>query len=312
MKQLAIVWISTVALFLLQGCSTLGTQPFTIVLIPDTQNYSEKLPSYFHDQTRWVVEKAEELNIVCVTHVGDIVQRGDKAPAEWEIAEEAMSRLDDVAPWGVAIGNHDYDLDGPRSKGDMFKKYFGPARFEGKPWYGGASPDGLSSYQKFVGGGRDFLIFHLESDVPDDTIAWVEEVLEANPETPAIVTTHIYMGTHNRGRDQKPYWQKDVGNSAEQVWEKLIRPQPQIFMVLCGHWPEEWFQISMNDAGQKVYEMLADYQGRENGGDGWLRYMEFDPDKSQIRVKTYSPSLDRYERDADSDFVIDIDFDARF
>ena len=68
----------------------------------------------------------------------------------------------------------------------------------------------------------------------------------------------------------------------------------------------------MNDAGQKVYEMLADYQMRENGGDGWLRYMEFDPDKSQIRVKTYSPSLDRYELDADSDFVIDVDFDARF
>jgi hypothetical protein len=311
-QGLAVLLISTVALWGTQGCSTLDTTPFTVVMLPDTQNYSEKLPSYFHDQTKWIVENADQLNVVCVTHVGDIVQRGNKAPAEWKVAGEAMFRLDDVAPWGVAIGNHDYDLDGPRSKGDMFKQYFGPSRFEGKSWYGGASPDGLSSYQEFVGAGRDFLIFHLEADVPDDTIAWVEEVLAANPGTPVIVSTHIYMSTINRARDEKPYWQKDVGNSAEQVWQKLIRRQPQIFMVLCGHWPEEWFQISLNDAGQEVYEMLADYQSRENGGNGWLRYMEFDPDRNQIRVKTYSPSLDQYERDKDSDFVIAVDFDARF
>ncbi len=86
-------------------------------------------------------------------------------------------------------------------------------------------------------------------------------------------------------------------------------------MVLCGHWPHaggEWFQISKNDAGQDVYEVLADYQTRENGGDGWLRYLEFDPGANQIRVKTYSPSLDRYERDQNSDFVIALDFNTRF
>jgi hypothetical protein len=115
-----------------------------------------------------------------------------------------------------------------------------------------------------------------------------------------------------RARDQKPYWQKKVGNSAEQVWQKWIRKTPQIFMVLCGHWSGEVFQISKNDAGQDVYEILADYQMRENGGDGWLLYLEFDPGAKQIRAETYSPSLDQYERDEDSGFVIDVDFDARF
>jgi len=299
-------------LLITQSCASLDATAFTIVLLPDTQNYAEKFPAYFHDQTKWIVKNAKQRNVVFVTHVGDIVQSGDKAPEEWEVAQEAMSRLDGVVPWGVAIGNHDYDLDGSRRNGEMFKQHFGPARFQGKSWYGGASPDGLSSYQEFVGAGRKFLIFHLESDIPDDTIAWVDGVLAKNPRTPAIVSTHIYLSDVTRARDQKPYWQKKVGNSAEQVWQKWIRKTPQIFMVLCGHWSGEVFQISKNDAGQDVYEILADYQMRENGGDGWLLYLEFDPGAKQIRAETYSPSLDQYERDEDSGFVIDVDFDARF
>ena len=38
------------------------------------------------------------------------------------------------------------------------------------------------------------------------------------------------------------------------------------------------------------------------GGDGWLRYLEFSPAQNVIRVRTYSPKLDRYEDDQDSQF----------
>ena len=104
------------------------------------------------------------------------------------------------------------------------------------------------------------------------------------------IRTHIYLNDRTQSRDVEPYWQKKVGNSAEQVWQKLIHKTPQIFMVLCGHWAHagggEWFQVSKNDAGQEVFEMLADYQARENGGDGWLRYLEFEPSANAIRAKT--------------------------
>ena len=303
------------AVVLAIGCNLQKVPPFTIVVLPDTQNYSERLPQYFHDQTQWISQNVNDLNISFVSHVGDIVQRGDQVIEEWLVAKKAMFRLNHLVPWGVAIGNHDYDLDGTHQNGEMFKKYFGKKPFEKASWFQGVSPDGLSSFQTFNGGNRKFIIFHLETDVPDDTIQWVRSTLKKYPDIPTILSTHIYLNDVSQSRDTKAYWQKDVGNSGEQVWQKLIRNTPQIFMVLCGHWSlagGEWFQISQNDNGQEVFEMLVDYQSRENGGDGWLRYLTFDIHSNKIQVKSYSPSLDKFEEDENSDFVIPLNFDERF
>jgi hypothetical protein len=53
-----------------------------------------------------------------------------------------------------------------------------------------------------------------------------------------------------------------------------------------------------------VYTLLADYQGRANGGDGWLRILRFVPASNRVEVQTYSPWLDAYETDTDSEFVL--------
>ncbi|MBI1354713.1 MAG: hypothetical protein GC160_10225 [Acidobacteria bacterium] len=304
-------------LLALAACSQPKTEePFTIVMLPDTQLYSEKNPSIFHDQTRWTAEHVGEENIVFVTHVGDIVQNFAERPEEWEVADAAMKRLDGLVPWGVAIGNHDYDRnpDNPR-QADKFVEVFGPQRFAGRSWFGGATENGLNSYQLFTGGGREFLIFHLESDIPDDTIAWAESILREHPDTPAIVTTHIYLDDRTNARTAEPYLLGEAGNSGEAIYQKLIRRNPQIFLVLCGHWATaggEWFQASPQEGGSEVFEVLADYQTRENGGDGWLRVIRFDPAGGRIWFKTYSPTLDQHESDENSEFVFFVDFDQRF
>lgn len=53
--------------------------------------------------------------------------------------------------------------------------------------------------------------------------------------------------------------------------------------------------------------LLADYQSRPNGGDGWLRILEFAPAANEIRVKTFSPVLNQYETDANSQFTFPYD-----
>ena len=161
LRSLLIAVLSTL------GCGPAADQePFTIVMLPDTQFYAETYPEYFHDQTEWVRRNAEKENIVFVTQVGDIVQNGDAAPNEWKVADEAFARLKGVVPWGVAIGNHDYDLGEPPGRASVFRKTFGPQRFAGNAWYGGSSENELNSYQLFSGGGDRFLIFHLEADIP--------------------------------------------------------------------------------------------------------------------------------------------------
>jgi hypothetical protein len=53
-----------------------------------------------------------------------------------------------------------------------------------------------------------------------------------------------------------------------------------------------------------VYQLLADYQERANGGDGFLRILNFSPGEDKIYVSTYSPYIDSYETDSDSEFEL--------
>ena len=107
------------ALLTLVAASCGAAEDFTIIVVPDTQNYvsymNDGMPETFTAQTQWIVENREALNIVFVTHLGDLVARGDSSEAEWLAAEHSMGLLEDPAttgmnegiPYGVALGNHD-------------------------------------------------------------------------------------------------------------------------------------------------------------------------------------------------------------
>ena len=78
-------------------------------------------------------------------------------------------------------------------------------------------------------------------------------------------------------------------------------------MMLSGHLTAEvWRSDPAGDTGT-VYTLMADYQFDGNGGDGWLRFMEFSPSTAEIHIQTYSPWLDESQKDSDSDFVLPYD-----
>jgi len=292
------------------GCGVLAPQsaaPFTVVMLSDTQVYSKSHPELFYAQTDWVKQARSRENIVFVTQVGDIVNDRSKIMSQWTVASNAMARLGGAVPWGVTIGNHDYESDLlKQGVATTWLRYFGPERFKGCPWYGGASPNGLNSYQVFSGGGIDFLILQLEVEAPDAAIGWAQAVLKKHPNRAVIVATHAYL----KGRDgvtRNPrHNMRTGGNSGEAIWQKLIRDHPQIFLVLCGHEgrTDEYHQVSTNSAGNQVVEILADYQRRAKGGNGFLRLIRFVPASRQIEVRTYSPALDQFETDENSQFVV--------
>lgn len=281
--------------------------PFTIIMLPDTQIYSKSHPALFYAQTDWVKRARDQENIVFVTQVGDIINDRSKIMSQWTVASNAMARLDGVVPWGVAIGNHDYDSDQlKQGVATTWLSYFGPQRFKDCKWYGGASPNGLNSCQLFSGGGIDFVILHLEVEVPDPAIAWAQQILRQHPDRAAIVATHAYLkGRDGVGRNPK-HDMRSGGNSGEAIWKKLIQANPQVFMVLCGHEgrTDEYYQVSTNRVGNRVVEILADYQKRPNGGDGFLRLIRFLPASRQIQIRTYSPALDKFETDENSEFAL--------
>jgi hypothetical protein len=318
--------------------------PWRLVALPDTQSYVAKgfLAGDIHTeplnaQTDWIVDNADELNVKFVTHEGDLVWNGDNRD-EWDRIDEAMSTLDGEVPYGACVGNHDYLETRNRKSGtDLYEEYFGPQRYQDRSWYGGSGPLNRNHYQFFSGGGYEFLHISLEWEAhgtPDDAetpVGWAQRIMDQHPETPTILTTHAYISDGERGRSKDLEDENGFGNTGQQLWEKLIKPNPQLFMVLNGHYHDgggffgigtspddgEYHQISYNDAGLPVYEVLANYQDKDKGGNGWLRLLSFLPgggagDQDRIAVETYSPYLDENQGGDRSEFSFDLQFDERF
>lgn len=67
--------------------------------------------------------------------------------------------------------------------------------------------------------------------------------------------------------------------------------------------------VSEGIHGNKVYQMLANYQGgvegTENGGNGFLRLIKIDPRNSTISVQTYSPYVNKYKTESDQQFTFE-------
>ncbi|HUT12416.1 MAG TPA: tandem-95 repeat protein, partial [Thermoguttaceae bacterium] len=206
----------------------------------------------------------------------------------------SMSLLDGAVPYGVLTGNHD-QADGSVN----FNATFPYTRYETEPWYGGHyGTANDNNYQLFSAGGDDYLMLNLGYSPNGTVIAWADSVLKAYPNHKAIITTHSYLsGDGSRNA---------VG---EVIWNSLVVPNSNVHFVLCGHIAAEYTRTDVVN-GHNVYQVLVDYQGRPNGGNGWLRTMRFSPDDDKVYVESYSPWLDQYETDTNSQFALDFTMDG--
>lgn len=315
---------------------------FTVIVLPDTQNMIKREGDTMADQmTSWIVDDPMGLDIGFVTHVGDVVDEAIDL-SEWERAHAALSRLDGEVPYSVALGDHEYEVEeNMGTSTENYVAYFGPGRYASYEWYAGSSDSGKNHYQIFDAGGRRFLHIALEWEAPGPAsdpstpLGWARAILEEHPDLPTLITTHAYVWDypHHEGRTWREhqlegYIERDdgtmghPGSTGQDIFEALVEPYPQVFMVLNGHYHKaegtdqgEWHQVSRNAAGSEVYEMLSNYQSYPQGGNGWLRIVEFQPrggeEADRISVRTYSPVLNEHQTDARSHFSFELDFDER-
>ena len=287
-----------------------ATEPgiFTVVLLPDTQFYSETYPATYVAQTEWIRARRKADNIRFVIHLGDIVQNA-MVEEEWERADRAHQVLDGDVPYSVLPGNHDLDLlDGKLTRGaTMYDKYFGPQRFTAQPWYHGNFQDSnANNYCVFEASGLKFLVLSLEYAPRDAAIEWATKVLEAHKDHRVIVATHYYMQTDRRAQGTSL-----EGHIGDGLWDRLIRKYANIFMVVSGHISGVYHQTSTNDAGGVVHEILCDYQNQPHGGDGWLQTLRFVPAENEIYVDAYSPRLEKVNQERGHTYKITYPMDSR-
>ncbi|MBQ6556565.1 MAG: metallophosphoesterase [Bacteroidales bacterium] len=243
----------------------------------------------------------------------------------WESVSRAFERLDGVVPYITSPGNHDYGFKASEDIHTYFPDYF-PAERQGRALLdvlvsehpnreGRASIENSATRYSLPGWKHKILVISSEFSPSDAVLGWAKKLCEKYSDDYVIFLTHSYMkcagrcGNERYDRPEKyPLCQDPTNNYGQQIWDKLVDEVPNLRLVLCGHHGHSDFRkthvddyaanmgwrVDKNKAGKDVGQMMFNVQtlggGWEgNGGDGWLRILEFLPDGKTLKVHTYSP-----------------------
>ncbi|MBA3482142.1 MAG: lamin tail domain-containing protein [Pirellulales bacterium] len=290
---------------------------WSMVILPDTQNYnksSRDLPIFFQ-QANWIKDNRDLFNIQLVMQEGDFVNNNDTdtptsgdqtGDQQWANGRQVMSILDGQVPYIIAVGNHDIGFTNADNRDTQMNTYFQPSQNPlNDPAQGGIlkglfQPGHLENayFELNAPDGRDLLIFSLEFWPRQAVVNWAEQIasLPKYSDHTAVLLTHSYMDS------DEDYW--DVtppvsglgtdGNDGVEMWNELVKLNGNFELTFNGHIGGDGvgFKKSTGVEGNSVHQMLIDTQFETNGGNGWLRVVEFLEDGKTVRVRTYSPLLD--------------------
>ncbi|MGJ3234019.1 metallophosphoesterase [Marivirga sp.] len=312
LKSIVINSIYLIPFILSNGACTSKSEIATIVLLPDTQYYAEKYPDILMSQVDWILDNKSSIDFVL--HQGDLTQNNNKE--EWQLVQSAFDKLNNEAPYMLAVGNHDMGSQPGKfadtRNTDMYNHYFPYDKMSEMRGFGGTYSVGNMDnvFYEFEAGNHKWLVMSLEFGPSDDVLKWANQIVEEHPERTVILNTHSYMYSDSTRQNLGDSWRPQaygIGkdstktvNDGEQIWQKFVRKQPNVRFVFSGHILNTGIGslISINDAGNHVYQFLANYQsevkGSENGGNGYLRILKLDFKSNQMKVDTYSPYLDQY------------------
>lgn len=286
----------------------------------------------YGDLTRWIKDNAGERKIAYVAHTGDITQNNIRQPTtpeerqqmlgEFEVSSEQQRILDRAGvPNGVIAGNHDNwagRQDGPEA---TYNQYYGPDRYAelSKGWehasYGGPwrEGDNQNHYDLFSAGGLDFVVVGLSYGVTREEARWADSVFKRFPDRNGILLSHDYVAPSTQPDGRTAEY---AGVDGSALFKQVVQPNPNVFLVLAGHYHGVGTNVKpqVGEIGGGVVEMLADYQAYtvsaerlglvEIGGydptdqlrfgASFLRMLQFDVERAEMSVDTYSPFLDNF------------------
>lgn len=270
-----------------------------VVWMSDTQHYSYGHPEIWPVMTDWIAQNKETHNIRYVFHTGDVVHTPGAA-LQWKRAADALRTLRNAEiPYLIAAGNHDISK---KTKYANFLYYTGGGYANiGAAYHNGEARCGLFSVE-----GADFVIAALGFNPKAGATEWVNGVFAQYPERIGILLTHSYI--NGKGK---------LTGEGKRTFKNVVKENPNLRLVLCGH-KHGAAQISteLDDDGdgtvdRTVHALLSNYQGTQNGGNGYMRLLRFIPGKGLLRVNTYSPLLDDmdyYNTPGKDSFTVPFDY----
>ena len=151
-----------------------------------------------------------------------------------------------------------------------------------KPYYGGHfGSDNSNSYSLFSVSGMHFIVINLACTgltPPSAVLGWAGSLLEDDVSRRGIVVCHNALDSSG------------AFSAVGQAIYNALRDNPNWFLMLAGH-AGEARRTDLGSDNHPIYSLMADYEGYPDGGDGYIRLMEFQPGANQIQVSTYSPTV---------------------
>ena len=294
-KVLKKTYIAVFGLLILLILSDISlAQKFTIPVIPDTQENVTRKRGIFFSQLEWIAAKADSLKAPIALHVGDLVNFNNFD--QWELVSVGLKIFDRAnIPYAISLGNHDTgavgEFSGSAAPGDVnanlrnthkFNYFFPVNRF---PLQKGRFEKNKSdnAYYIFEAGGLKWIVVSLEFCAREVAAQWMDEVLKAHPNHNAIILTHFHL----TGRGEISSSNAGYGDmKVIDIFEKYIKPNKNVLMVLSGHTCFTSWKVDKGDNGNDIYQMLQDYQCNDRG---YIRLLDIDPEKGTIDAKMYSP-----------------------
>ena len=264
----------------------------TVAWMSDTQHYANYAknglsPDIYPAMTGFLRDKADKMHLVYVVHTGDLVHVNDNEE-NWKVARAAQDLLGDI-PNGVLAGNHDMDPDKGGYK--FYSKYFGEKQYDQQACYGESFENNRGHYDLVTICERNYIFVYMSHAPDKKAIRFMVQSFQKYPDRVGILCLHDFITTEGT--------LSDAGN---QLRTEVVAKCPNVYMVLCGHrYGLYTLEDAFDDDGdgvkeRTVYEIMMNYQaaGKEGGG-GYLRLMQFDEDRQEIRCVNYSPYLDDYD-----------------
>ena len=310
--------------------STGSTPNFTFIALPDTQHYTQEPQGSggrnetFKAQTQFIKDHRVDSNIAFVVQLGDCTEHGEANEVEWKRADTAMKTIENPSvpithgiPYSICVGNHDQGnaAGSPTATTNFYNQYFGEARFTGRGYYGGHfGTNNDNHYELFTAGGIDFIHISIEfnnnsgttnQNLLQNVLDWADGLLKTHSNRKGILSTHWILGTGIGG---------SFGGPGQKIYDDL-KDNPNLILLLSGHIHGEGRRSDTYN-GSTVHTVLSDYQDYPNGGNGFLRIMQFRPAENIVTFKTYSPTINGgaggFQTGPDSEFALPVNLGQTF
>lgn len=297
---------------------------FSMIVLGDPQTYNKYdiNQPIFELCTAWIADNVDHLNIKAVLCTGDLVEQNENIKMNrkmvnqtsremWEAASRSMSRLDGKVPYIISCGNHDYGYKTAENGRTKFPEYF-PFERNSRwrdclvadfPNRNGDISMENAAFEFHDRNWGDILVITTEFAPRPEVLEWVRTLATSEKYIghKVIAMTHSYLKHRTAEYTDNSRYKVSPQTSGKDFWDKFVSVTPNVVLVVCGHTGRPGgfedsvaYRVDKNEAGRNVHQMMFNVQilggGWEgNGGDGWLRILEFMPDGRTVKVKTYSP-----------------------